>query len=73
MKKSEYVIYETSPAKNLTEAFPLGNGRLGALLYGDSYETKILLTHEDISEGVEGEASFDIPFDGEYIEISEIR
>lgn len=73
MKTSEYVIYENSPARGVTEAFPLGNGKLGALLFGECTDTKIIFTHQDVSDGVDTEEDFDIPFDGEYIEISEIK
>ena len=73
MKRSENVIYETSPATRLTEAYPLANGSLAALLYGTAEETKILLTHEDIGDEAEQRELFEIPFDGDYIEFSEIN
>lgn len=73
MKRSENVIYETSPATRLTEAYPLANGSLAALLYGTAEETKILLTHEAIGDESGKKEPFQIPFDGDYIEFSEIR
>lgn len=74
MKQSENVIYETSPARSVREAFPLGNGILGALVMGEGNDTVIELTHQDLSvSDTPCREDFEIPFDGDYIEISRIK
>ena len=68
MKQSENVIYETSPARSVREAFPLGNGILGALVMGEGNDTVIELTHQDLSvSDAPCREDFEIPFDGELI------
>ena len=44
-------IINSQPAKSWLEAQPIGNGRLGAMIYGNIYEEKILLNHEYLYVG----------------------
>ena len=45
MKKQFTNIY---PAKSWNEATPLGNGRVGASVYGCRYDERILINHESL-------------------------
>ena len=40
-----------SPAKSFTEALPLGNGSLGAMVYGGVPEEKITLNYDTFWSG----------------------
>lgn len=44
--KSNILYYET--AKVWQDAIPVGNGKIGALLYGDNQNEKIILNHENL-------------------------
>ncbi|MCH5375410.1 MAG: glycoside hydrolase family 95 protein, partial [Planctomycetes bacterium] len=44
----DYVITATVPADNWELAFPVGNGRLGAMAFGDFPRSRILLNEETI-------------------------
>ncbi len=46
--KAEHGLHYTSPAKTWDEAFPLGNGILGALVWGDGKPLKISLDRTDL-------------------------
>lgn len=73
------VLWYDSPAKYWEEALPLGNGRLGAMVYGDPVNEEIQLNEETVSAGspyknYNSEAKEALPairkliFDGNYAE-----
>ncbi|MFI4912378.1 MAG: glycosyl hydrolase family 95 catalytic domain-containing protein [Sedimentisphaeraceae bacterium JB056] len=51
MKNLSKCLWYDSPAKNFNEALPLGNGRLGAMVYGGAGREKIALNHDSIWAG----------------------
>lgn len=73
------VLWYDKPAKYWEEALPLGNGRLGAMVYGDPVNEEIQLNEETVSAGspyknYNSEAKNALPairkliFDGNYAE-----
>ncbi|MCC5930194.1 MAG: glycoside hydrolase family 95 protein [Cyclobacteriaceae bacterium] len=44
-------LWYTSPASQWTEALPIGNGRMGAMIFGDPYTERIQLNEESIWAG----------------------
>lgn len=73
------LLWYDSPAKYWEEALPLGNGRLGAMVYGDPVNEEIQLNEETVSAGspyknYNSEAKEALPairkliFDGNYAE-----
>ncbi len=44
-------VYENKPARLWTEGFPIGNGRLGAVIYGDPLHETIQLNEESVWSG----------------------
>jgi len=44
-------LWYTSPAKQWVEALPVGNGRLGAMIYGDPYKELIQLNENTVWAG----------------------
>lgn len=51
MRKEEYVIFEKNPAKNFEESYCLGNGSLGASVFGGIDKEKIILNHDTLWTG----------------------
>ena len=49
MKK--YLIENRMPAAIWQDATPLGNGQVGAMMYGSIYDERILLNHESLYDG----------------------
>ena len=47
----EVTIFHDAPAKAFTEASPLGNGRLGAMVFGDPLEERIVLNESGMWSG----------------------
>lgn len=47
----ENLLYYTKPAKHFEEALPLGNGRLGATVYGNVKKEKIALNEDTLWSG----------------------
>ena len=47
------LLWSPEPALDFTEAYPLGNGRLGAMVYGDPGIERILLNEETLWTGRE--------------------
>lgn len=45
------VLWYRQPAKIWSEAMPLGNGRLGAMVFGDPAKERILLNEESVWTG----------------------
>ena len=50
-RAQEYKLWYDQPAHVWTEALPLGNGRLGAMLYGNPAAEQIQLNEETIWAG----------------------
>jgi alpha-L-fucosidase 2 len=48
---SETTIWFDAPAKNFTESSPLGNGRLGAMMFGGVNEERIVLNESSVWSG----------------------
>ena len=48
MRKSEYLLYSETEAKYFTDAYPVGNGKLGGMVYGGTSEFKIGLNHDEL-------------------------
>jgi alpha-L-fucosidase 2 len=48
---SETTIWFDAPAKNFTESSPLGNGRLGAMMFGGVDEERIVLNESSVWSG----------------------
>ena len=40
------ILYNAYPATKWTDATPIGNGKLGAAVYGAVYDERILINHE---------------------------
>lgn len=50
--KNSNLLYYTSPARAWTQALPIGNGTLGAMIYGTPKEEKLSLNHDELWTGV---------------------
>jgi alpha-L-fucosidase 2 len=50
-KQIEYQLWYQQPANNWNEALPVGNGRLGAMVFGDVYSERIQLNEESLWAG----------------------
>ena len=48
---NEHKIFLFAPADDWSAAFPVGNGSMGAMLFGDSFKEKIYLSEESIWNG----------------------
>ncbi|MGN1099274.1 MAG: glycosyl hydrolase family 95 catalytic domain-containing protein [Christensenellales bacterium] len=51
MRDWKYIIENRMPATVWQDATPLGNGKVGALVYGSIYDERILLNHENLYDG----------------------
>src|SRR5579859_2346465 len=47
----ERTIWFATPATNFTESTPLGNGRLGAMMFGDVNDERIVLNESSVWSG----------------------
>lgn len=47
----ETMIWFATPAKNFTESLPLGNGRLGAMMFGGTDHERIVLNESSVWSG----------------------
>lgn len=47
-KQNEHILWYEQAAKNWEEALPIGNGRLGAMVYGDPKNEKIQLNDDSL-------------------------
>jgi alpha-L-fucosidase 2 len=56
---SDYVLWYKQPAADWNEALPVGNGRLGAMVFGDYYKETIQLNEESLWAGCKTEANAD--------------
>ena len=50
-RMSEHVLRYQAPATNFNEALPLGNGRLGAMFYGDPECERIHINEDSVWSG----------------------
>lgn len=66
---SQNVLWYKQPAANWNEALPIGNGRLGAMVYGNPQQEQIQLNEETIWAGEPGNNIED----GKYDSIVKIR
>ena len=53
------VLWYKQPAKNWNEALPIGNGRLGAMVFGNAHREVIQLNEESLWGGYKTEANAD--------------
>lgn len=50
-KMNEFILKYTEPAKNFNEALPIGNGSLGAMVYGRCDTERLSLNHDTLWSG----------------------
>ncbi|MCS3556814.1 MULTISPECIES: glycosyl hydrolase family 95 catalytic domain-containing protein [unclassified Sphingobacterium] len=55
----DHVLWYKEPAKNWNEALPVGNGRLGAMVFGDYNKETIQLNEESLWAGTKQDANAD--------------
>lgn len=83
MRNSEYILFEKSPAANFNEAYPIGNGHLGGMVYGDFPKMRLGLNHDELWTGDRPDSyeTFDkedfikareLTMEGKYFEASDI-
>jgi alpha-L-fucosidase 2 len=51
MKRDSLVIFEKAPASKWEESFLLGNGTLGASVFGNTESERIVLNHDTLWSG----------------------
>jgi len=51
MKNCEHVLYENNHATYFTEAYPIGNGHLGGMVYGEPGNMRLGLNHDELWAG----------------------
>ena len=51
MKKDSVCLFEKAPATKWEESFLLGNGTLGASVFGDTKKERIILNHDTLWSG----------------------
>ncbi len=56
MKRCEHVLFERKPAVYFTEAYPIGNGKLGGMVYGDPMHMRLGLNHDELWAGYQPKA-----------------
>ncbi|MEM1152879.1 MAG: glycoside hydrolase family 95 protein [Pseudomonadota bacterium] len=56
------VLWYTKPARQWLHALPIGNGRLGAMVFGDPTSERFQLNIDSLWDGYEGRDSFDPEF-----------
>ena len=59
----ELVLWYRQPAREWTEALPVGNGRLGAMVFGSVERERIQLNEETLWEGEPGDTNNPEAFD----------
>ena len=52
MKTGEHILFENTPATYFTEAYPIGNGRLGGMVYGQCDRMRVGLNHDELWAGM---------------------
>lgn len=53
IRTSKWLLWYTRPAEKWTEALPVGNGRLGAMVFGGIAQERIQLNEETVWDGYE--------------------
>lgn len=61
--KDAHVISERSPARGFEEAFPIGNGQCGAMIFGGVERERIALNHDKLWSGYPMETLKEGPYD----------
>ncbi len=56
--KDSYLLMEKSPAKCFEEAYPIGNGFQGGMIYGDTEKERISLNDDTLWSGYPGQDNF---------------
>ena len=56
---SNHLLFENTPAKEFTDAYPIGNGHLGAMVYGGTDVMRIGLNHDELWSSKESNHSSD--------------
>ena len=51
MRNSEYILFENREAKYFNDAYPIGNGHLGGMVYGDLPRMRLGLNHDEFWSG----------------------
>ena len=51
LKSAEHMLWYKQPAENFNEALPIGNGRIGACVYGGINEETISLNEDTLWSG----------------------
>ena len=51
MARDSEILFYKKPAKNWTSALPLGNGKIGAMIYGKAQKEVISLNHDELWTG----------------------
>lgn len=59
MRDSEYILFENGSASHFCEAYPIGNGHLGGMVYGNLPEMRLSLNRDDLWSGAEQDAFSD--------------
>src|SRR5437588_2332904 len=52
----ETTVWFSAPARNFTESSPMGNGRLGAMLFGGIDEERVVLNENSLWSGSQQDA-----------------
>lgn len=47
-KQEEHILWYTQPAQNWNEALPLGNGKLGVMVFGNTANERIQLNDDSM-------------------------
>ena len=47
-KDERYIISNAFPATKWQDGTPVGNGRIGAIVYGCIYDERVLINHETL-------------------------
>lgn len=68
-QNNEHLLWYDTPAENWNEALPIGNGRIGGMIFGKTAEERIQLNEETVWAGEPGN---NVP-QNTYSEIKEIR
>lgn len=68
-QESDWVLWYRSPAREWTEALPVGNGRLGAMVFGGTETERLTLNEDTLWSG--GPSNWNNP--GAYSALPEVR
>ena len=64
MEKHNKELWYRKCARNFTEALPIGNGRLGGMVYGGAKHEKISLNEDTLWSGFPRDKSSDTVYEG---------